>query len=49
MILRITAPHFCAAIIPGGAYAPILAYMKGWPAHRIIRYAQGKGWLVEVM
>lgn len=46
MLLRITAPHFCAGIADA-RYAPILAYMRGWTAGRIRGYCAKKGWRLE--
>jgi len=48
MMLRITAPHFCAGIVRGGACAPILAYMKGWKFRHIRMYCKAKGWQMEI-
>lgn len=44
-LLRITAPHFCAGIIPGIRSAPILSYMRSWPL--ILHYCEEKGWQVD--
>lgn len=49
MMLRITAPHFVAGIVPGGVSAPIIRYMKGWTGKRISDYCRSKGWGVEVL
>lgn len=46
--VRISAPHFCAAIEIGGRFAPILHYMRGWPLHKIELYCLRKGWTTEV-
>lgn len=46
-MIRITAPHFCAAIVDGRA-APILRFMKGWSVGRIKSYCWHKGWKCEV-
>jgi len=47
ILIRITAPHFCAGITNGRA-APILQYMRGWTVKRIQAYCVAKGWLFEV-
>ena len=47
MMLRISAPHFVAGIVRGGAVAPIIAYMKGWSLYKIESYCGGKGWIIE--
>jgi hypothetical protein len=48
MMLRITAPHFCAGI-GEGMCAPIIKYMRGWTVRQIREYCQRKGWKVEVL
>lgn len=45
--LRITAPHFVAGIVQGGAVAPIIRYMKGWSKNQIVAYCAKKRWSVE--
>jgi len=51
--LRITAPHFCAAVLvrKESVYrtAPILRYMVGWTPIRVKRYAKAKGWKVKTI
>lgn len=51
MLLRITAPHFCAGIDvgPDGRCAPILHYMRRWPVARIRSYCASKGWRCELV
>lgn len=49
MMLRITAPHFCAGIVRNGPAAPTLAYMKGWTLRQIRAYCAKKGWDVEII
>ncbi len=49
MLLRITAPHFCAGIERGGRCAPILRWMRGMTLAEIRRYCARKGWTVEVL
>jgi hypothetical protein len=49
MMLRITAPHFCAGIVLNGPLAPILAYMKGWTLQQIQTYCAKKRWQVEII
>ena len=46
-MIRIVAPHFTAAIEPGGRSAPILRYMAGWSERRIFEYCKRKGWQAE--
>ena len=50
-LLRITAPHFCAAIDLDDRVwcAPIIAYMRGWTLKRIQEYCHRKGWQVTVI
>lgn len=48
-LISIDAPHFCAGVVTGPTgivvrWAPILAYMKGWRAERVLDYAARKGW-----
>lgn len=55
MLIRITAPHFVAAIISKGGTmtkgdaAPIIRYMKGWSVKRIRAYCERQGWQFEVL
>lgn len=46
-LLRISARHFTAGIIPGGRAAPILRYMLPWTIDKIRAYCARKGWTVE--
>lgn len=51
-MIRITAPHFCAGLVLDDLgvvtrAAPILRYMLGWRASRVVTYATRKGWQVE--
>jgi hypothetical protein len=48
-MLRITAPHFCAAIVQGGMCAPILQWMRQrrMTLRQIEEYCARKGWTVE--
>lgn len=48
MLIRITAPHFCAGIMKGDA-APILRYMRGWTVKQIRDYCDKKGWHFELL
>ena len=47
---QINAPHFCAGVETRGEKiirtAPILKYMRGWKAERMIDYCREKGWTV---
>lgn len=48
-MITIDAPHFFAAVIIDKhgrveRAAPILKYMVGWDAARVISYAASKGW-----
>ena len=47
-LLRIEAPHFTAGVIirDGTVYLapPILKYTTGWPAARLLRYAERHAW-----
>jgi hypothetical protein len=51
-LIRIEAPHFVAAVVLDGdrvvRAAPILRYMHGWPAQRVIGYCRRKGWAFSV-
>lgn len=52
ILLRITAPHFCAGIVLDDAghvirAAPILAWIRGRKIDAITAYAKRKGWLIE--
>lgn len=52
MLLRITAPHFCAGIEVGvtdGRCAPILHYMRRWSLQRIKEYCASKRWTCELV
>lgn len=45
--LRISAPHFTAAVIVGRAAAPIVSYMRTWSEERIVDYCKSKRWTVD--
>ena len=53
-MLRITAPHFCAAVRLAAdrdcvvETAPILKYMMGWPVHEIAAHCQRKRWTLDL-
>ena len=51
-MILIDAPHFCAAVVLTAGRvsraAPILAYMTGWTADRVLSYARRKRWQTEV-
>ena len=49
ILVRITAPHFCAGIEIGGRCAPILAYMRGWSLERIHKYCLRKNWRLDIL
>lgn len=50
MLIRITAPHFCAGIdTQRKLAAPIIRYMREWPLARIQAYCKKKGWAVQVL
>jgi hypothetical protein len=50
MMLRITAPHFCAGIVRGGECAPILRkHLKGKTLREIREYCRARGWKLEVL
>jgi hypothetical protein len=46
-MIRIIAPHFVAAVIPGERAAPIVRYMVRWSEAQIRAYCAGKRWVVE--
>ena len=51
-MIRITARHMCAGVVLDSAEvvvraAPILRYMLGWHADRVMSYAARKGWQAE--
>lgn len=50
-MLHITGPSFCAGVVLAADVvthaAPILDYMLGWPAARVIEYCYMRRWLVE--
>jgi hypothetical protein len=49
MLIRITAPHFCAGIdTERKLVAPIIRYMRDWSLTRIESYCRKKGWVVQV-
>ena len=47
-MIRIDAPHFCAAVVLDSDIvvraAPILKYMLGWSRWRVADYCRNKGW-----
>lgn len=47
MMLRITAPHFCAGLIIKERAAPIIRYMLCWNENRVRFYCSQKNWAVE--
>jgi hypothetical protein len=50
MMLRITAPHFCAGFdLTTKRIAPIIAYMRRWKLDRISDYCRVRGWELEVL
>lgn len=58
MLIRITAPHFCAGIdanvikqgyLSINRCAPIVKYMTGWTAIHIKKYCQSKNWKFEIV
>ena len=48
VLVRITAPHFCAGLVVGQRAAPILRFMAAWPLSRIEGYCKSKRWQCEV-
>ncbi len=53
VLIAIDAPHFyCGVIVRNGRVirtAPIVHYLTGWDRDRVQRYAQRRGWRVEVV
>ena len=49
VLVRITAPHFCAGVVVRERAAPIVKYMTGWSADRIRAYCHNKRWRCEVV
>ena len=53
ILFAIDAPHFyCGVIVRNGRVsraAPIVHYLMGWDRDRVQRYAQRRGWRVEVV
>jgi hypothetical protein len=49
----IDAPHFyCGGVVHGDRVirtAPIVRYLLGWNVRRLTRYAQSRGWWIEVI
>jgi len=47
-MIHIEAPHFTAAVVLARTTVirapPILKYMIGWHAERVLSYAKQKGW-----
>ena len=52
ILIRITAPHFCAGMLISSKvtrrYAPILHYMKDWSVEEIKKYCTKKNWKCEI-
>ena len=52
-LVQVTAPHFCAGIVLDGPTvveaAPVVHYMRGWPASRAVAYCRRKGWAWRVV
>lgn len=46
-VLRITAGHFVAGIVPGEKAAPIVKYMQNWDMNKISTYCTLRGWKLE--
>ncbi len=46
-LIRISAPHFVAAVVVGQRAAPIVGYMKRWDRDMIVAYCSRRGWAVE--
>lgn len=50
-VIRITAPHFVAGVVPHNGRvvnaAPILRYMIHWDGKRVAAYCKAKGWTWE--
>lgn len=48
-MIWIDAGYFCAGVVLQDAIvvaaAPVVRYMLGWPAERVIRYGVRKGWV----
>jgi hypothetical protein len=42
-MIRIEAPYFVAGV-DGERVAPIIKYMKGWSADKIVEYCNKKNW-----
>jgi hypothetical protein len=53
MVMQIAAPYFTAGIVIKDDQvtdaAPILAYMVGWSADRVVKYATDKHWRCQVV
>lgn len=52
LLVRITAPHFCAGLRlcrAGNVCAPILQFMRDWRLSDIRRYCVDMEWTVEVV
>lgn len=49
LLIQITAPHFCAGLIPGLLVPPILRYMREWSPEKIESYCRRKGWRYTVV
>lgn len=49
MMIRITAPHFCAGVLVGVRAAPIVGYMRTWLVSDILQHCMFRGWVTEIM
>ena len=53
MVVRITAPHFCCALIFRNQVvieaAPIVKYIKGWTGLGVEKYLAKKKWKGEIV
>lgn len=55
MLMRVVAPHFVAGVVFDGETvasrvvraAPIVHYMQGWTAARVMAYCRTKKWSVR--
>jgi|SoimicmetaTmtLMB_FD_contig_31_3692696_length_434_multi_2_in_0_out_0_1 hypothetical protein len=51
--IQITSTSFCAGVVLDRGLvvraAPILKYMIGWDRSRVLSYARGRGWRVQLM
>lgn len=53
MLVQLYAPHFCAGLVVQEQRvtdaAPIVRYMLGWSASRVLNYCRQKGWRTKVV